>query len=82
MLSIVVLNLSNFRHMNGAIHRNAQTISPVSDLHTTMAESSPIEQGSILTAINSSLSDQVCCSQVRADNDVLSYRNPLIPYFT
>jgi len=48
-----VINLSNFRHMNGAIHRNAQTISPVTDLHMLMSGISPTEQDNIMATINS-----------------------------
>ncbi|KAL6069775.1 SET domain-containing protein [Balamuthia mandrillaris] len=50
-----VINLENFRLLNGAILRNAQTIAPVSDLHTFLVTSPPSVQNEIMATINNAL---------------------------
>jgi hypothetical protein len=52
---MLVITLENFRLLNGAILRNAQTICPVSDLHMLLGNASESEQGPLLKQINDAL---------------------------
>ncbi len=47
-----MINLENYRLLNGAILRNAQTICPVSDLHNFLANLPEHSQGPLLEKIN------------------------------
>lgn len=47
-----VVNIEHFRLLNGAIMRNAQTVCPVTDLHSFLAEAADEDKPALLEAIN------------------------------